>query len=560
MSERMMVGRAGLAALTLALAASAACDNEPLGEPSPRIQEVLQDADSTAELALPNGDTILLSPPIVAFYRERGYRQAWTDYDEILERGWALLETMDDSELDGLDPQRYRYPLAYRMVQQVEGDSIDESREPAQMAEVDMVLSEVFARYADHLAGGTIDPNASGLNWQIPRDRAPVGELLRQIVAGEDPAELVAGLRPQAPEYERLMHARAKYDSIAARGGWSEVPEDTPDEIGESGAGVSALRQRLIAERDPAEARLASAGVAQPERFDEELKQGLEHFQARHGLDPDGALGELTLEALNTSVADRLLQIKLNMDQWRWLPYDLGDRYILVNVAGFELEVVDQDSVVMTMNVVVGQEGWETPIFRDTMETIVVNPYWNVPASIEREEVLPRVRSDPGYLARNDMEVLRGNNVVNPYSISWGAVSPGSVRFRQRPGPQNALGQVKFLFPNRNNVYLHDTPADQYFSRTSRAFSHGCIRIEKPLELARYLFRTVTDRSVEDLETLLARDSEQWVRVTEPVPVYILYFTAWAGRDGTVRFYPDVYERNRVLDEQARRKLQVAAR
>jgi murein L,D-transpeptidase YcbB/YkuD len=169
------------------------------------------------------------------------------------------------------------------------------------------------------------------------------------------------------------------------------------------------------------------------------------------------------------------------------------------------------------------------------------------------------VRRDPGYLARNDMEVVVGNRVVDAGSVDWSSVSDNNpYRFRQRPGSKNALGHVKFLFPNEHDVYLHDTPADALFARTGRAFSHGCIRLEKPLELARILFERVTDRSPADLETLMARSGEQWVRVTEPVPVYVLYFTAWAGRDGTMRFHPDVYERDQRLDEQVRRALRSA--
>ncbi|MGH7505256.1 MAG: L,D-transpeptidase family protein, partial [Longimicrobiales bacterium] len=216
--------------------------------------------------------------------------------------------------------------------------------------------------------------------------------------------------------------------------------------------------------------------------------------------------------------------------------------------------------VLLSMGVVVGQEGWETPIFRDTMESIVVNPYWNVPASIEEDEILPAIRREPDYLAIHHMEILLNNQVIDPSSIDWAAIPIGDsrYRFRQRPGPENALGQVKFLFPNRHNVYLHDTPADALFSESSRAFSHGCIRLEKPLDLARVLMDRVTETPPSQLDALLARDSEQWIPVTEPLPVYVLYFTAWAGRDGTMRFHPDVYERDQRLDEQARRALRAA--
>jgi len=545
------------AASAIVLAASTACNPEPRGEPSPYITELLSGAEGSVVLELPGGDTLVVSAPVVEFYRERRYRQAWTDYDEIRDRGWTLLEAMERSGADGLDPERYRYEAAHSLVQQVEHDSIAEDDEPAQMAQVDLVLSEVFGRYANHLAGGIVDPEVSGVAWTIEKDTVDVRSLLERLASDEDPAALIDSLRPEAPEYGLLMEALARYREIAAAGGWPEVPADVPDEVGASNPAVAALRQRLIAEGDAEEVSLAQAGAGESARFDASLKQAVEHFQARHSITVDGAIGPSTIEQLNTSADERVQQIMLNLDQWRWLPRDLGDRYILVNVAGFEMELVENDSVLLATNVVVGQEGWETDIFQDTLESIVVNPYWNVPASIEEEEVLPAVRSDPGYLAEEDMEVLHGDQVVDPSELDWDEVADGDspYRFRQRPGPENALGRVKFLFPNQYDIYLHDTPAGALFSESSRAFSHGCIRVEKPLELARVLMDRVTDTPSSQLDELLERDSEQWIQVTEPVPVYVLYFTAWAGRDGTMRFHPDVYERNQRLEEQAERRL-----
>jgi murein L,D-transpeptidase YcbB/YkuD len=548
----MRLTRHFVAATLVLTAALVACDREPRGEPSPHITDVLSQAEAPVLLQLPGGDTLNLSAPVVAFYRQRGYRQAWTDYDEILDRGWTLLRAMEASSADGLDPAQYRYDVAHRLVQEVEGDSIAETAEPAQMAIADMVLSEVFGRYANHVAGGIIDPTGSGIEWRIPKDTVDVGALLTRLADDEDPAAIVASLRPGAPQYALLMDALARYTEILAQGGWQEVPSDVQDEIGERGPAVAVLRQRLIAEADAEEARLATAGNAQPDVFDESLKQALEHFQERHSIDADGAVGPATLEQLNTSAEQRVQQLRLNLDQWRWLPDDLGDRYILVNVAGFEMELVENDSVLIAMDVVVGQEGWETPIFQDTLESIVVNPYWNVPSGIMADEVLPAIQRDPDYLARNNMEVLRGDRVVDASSIDWSQVSGNTnYRVRQKQGPDNALGQVKFLFPNENDIYLHDTPARAPFNASNRAFSHGCIRLERPLELARILLDRTTETPSSRLDDLLARDGEQWIRVTEPVPVYILYFTAWAADDGSVRFHPDVYERDERLNERA---------
>ena len=537
------------------LLALGACDREPRGEPSPHITQVVGDATEPVVLQI-GGDTLILGTPVLEFYRARQYRQAWTDYDEILDRGWALLQAMEGAGADGLDPARYRFPTALRLVQQVEEDSIDEDDEPAQMATVDMVLSEVFGRYANHLAGGVLEPDQSGLDWRIPKDTVDVQALLTRLSSDEAPGDIVASLRPTAPEYETLMEQLERYRGIAANGGWPQVPDELPTDVGARAPGVAVLRTRLIAEGDAEETRLAQAGSTEPDAFDESLKAALEHFQTRHALTPDGRIGPSTRKELNTTAEERVQQIVLSLDQWRWLPHDLGERYILVNVAGFELDYVKDGRIALSMNVVVGQEGWETPIFTDTMEHIVVNPYWNIPESIKQDETIPALQQDPGYLERNNMEALSGNQVVAPEAIDFSNLDAYS--YRQRPGRDNALGAVKFLFPNEHNVYLHDTPADQYFSESSRAFSHGCIRLEKPIDLARMLFADVTQRSPDDLDELRSRDTEQWVQVTRPLPVYILYFTAWATRDGRMSFYPDVYERDRRLEEQAAERLTIA--
>jgi murein L,D-transpeptidase YcbB/YkuD len=524
------------------------CDlrRDPSGKPNERVAAVIGSAE-TPVLQLKSGDTLHLSAPVVAFYRERGYRQAWTDYDEVLDQGVELLETMGRSAQDGFEPDEYRYPLAAKMLEQVEEDSLEESAEPAQMGEVDLVLSEVFARYARHLAGGALDPKVAGLDWQIEREEPDVKSMLERLADGQTPEELVDSVRPQVPEYRAMMAALARYREIEKAGGWEAVSGGVRrPEVGSSSAG--ALRRRLIAERDPAEVELARRGEATPDVFDAALKQALVHFQERHGVEPDGALGEATLAELNAPVSRRIAELKLNMDRWRWLPRDLGDLYVMVNVAGFELEVVENDSAILAMNVVVGKDASRTLIFRDTMENIVINPYWNVPPDIQKNELIPAVRRDPSYLDRNNFEVLRGNRRVSASQIDLGSLRSGAYTFRQKPGGDNALGQVKFLFPNDANIYLHDTPAQRLFSQRSRAFSHGCIRVEKPVELAKLIMSKATDLAPDQYEQLRARPGEQWIRLARPIPVYILYFTAYANRDGSVSFHPDIYERDRLLE------------
>jgi murein L,D-transpeptidase YcbB/YkuD len=523
--------------LMLVTSLALGCGDDPTGEVSPVIQEVVGTNASPVVQFGDAGDTIALSKEVAEFYRDRGFHPAWTDYDEVLDRGQSLLATMGRSEQDGLDPERYRFSVATRMLRMVDRDSLEESEEPHQMGVFDMVLSEVFARYANHLAGGTVDPKASGLEWTIPTDVPNTKELLTKLADGTEPDGLVETMRPKAPEYRRMSQAVDQYQKIKQAGGWQGVTTAGSVKAGGSSESIGALRRRLIAEGNPKEKPLAEAGNAQPDVLDKNLQAALKHFQQRHGLEQTGKLDDETLKELNTTVDERLLQLGLNMDRWRWLPRELGDLYVLVNVAGFELEVVENDSAIMNMNVVVGQEGWETAIFRDTIESVVVNPYWNVPNSIIKEEILPAIAADPTYLERKNFERV------------------GNGGFRQKPGPGNALGEVKIIFPNEHDIYLHDTPAGALFAESSRAFSHGCIRLERPVDLAKLLMAKATNVSPNKYEELRARMTEQHVRLTKPVPVYILYFTAWADRDGGVRFHRDIYDIDKSLRQEAQKQL-----
>jgi L,D-transpeptidase YcbB len=352
------------------------------------------------------------------------------------------------------------------------------------------------------------------------------------VLGGEAPAALVAELRPAIPHYERMRTALLAFHEAEARGGWERISTGTTLREGERSAAVAQLRQRLVAGVDEKEAALARSGAADPTLFDGDLKGAVQHFQERHAIPPDGAAGAATVRELNHPVSDWIAEVRLNLDRWRWLPNDLGTRYVLVNIAGFELEVVDQGRVIEAMNVVVGEQSTETPIFSDSIRHVVVNPYWNVPDGIMERKIGPAMAADPDYLAKHDMEMVDG-------------------RVRQRPGPQNSLGRYKFIFPNEHDVYLHDTPDGHLFSRAERAFSSGCVRIERPRDFARMLLRLQSDRDPDSLDGIFASGSERWIELDRPLPVYLLYFTAWAQEDGSVRFHHDVYGRSEAMDTQA---------
>ena len=492
--------------------------------PDVRIQAMLT-SSATPVLALATGDTIKIGDEVKAFYEARNYSAAWTSPEGILPRGQALVAALQGADAEGLDMAEYHREEIQPLIERAKSDVEQKLPIGDLLGSLDLLMTEAYLRYTTDVLQGTLDPGSVGLDWKVPREDATDAVLLNTIMEGENFESALAELRPQVPFYNQLREALPRYRQVAEAGGWPTIPTGPALSAGDRGPRVAALRQRLIAEGDPVEAPLARS--ASGDVFDPQLAKAVEHFQDRHGLAEDGAAGEGTIQEMNVPVEDRLRSLRLNLDRWRWLPRELGDHYVMVNVAGFEMAVIKDDKPALTMKVIVGKTGTETPIFRDTIESVVVNPYWNVPTEIAKDEIFPKVAADPSWLERNNYEM----------------VGEGSNRgVRQRPGPTNALGEVKFIFPNDHDVYLHDTPADALFKRDTRAFSHGCIRLEKPRELAYYLFAN-EGKSRADYDRLRG-GAEKWVSLKKKLPVYILYFTAWADEDGSVRFYPDIYHRD----------------
>ncbi|HEX6695107.1 MAG TPA: L,D-transpeptidase family protein [Longimicrobiales bacterium] len=496
----------------------------------------LRGAKAGSVVTLSTGDTLSLSESTISYYNSRGNRALWTDDDKLTETGRAVFSALASSFQDGLDPSLYHYPQAEQIARSLESDG-DSAASAGTAADLDIILTEGITRYASDLARGALDPTASGLEWRIPREVAPEVGVLQALAGGAEAGEILAGMRPKGSHYQRYMTALARYRDVREKGGWGTVPSDATAKPGSTSPAVAQLRNRLIKGADATEAKLAQTGAARPDYFDADLQKALAHFQDRHAIEPDGALGSQTIVELNHTVDERISEIAMNMDRWRWLPHDLGPRFILVNVAGFEMEVNQDGKVVEAMNVVVGQNNWKTPIFADTMEYMIVNPSWNVPESIMEDEIRPAMARNPNYLAENNMVLTEDGTA------------------KQLPGDDNALGDFKFMFPNKDNIYLHDTPAKSLFSRTQRNFSHGCIRLERPADLARFMMENAAKRPPSDVDKLLASGEEQWVKFEDKWPVYILYFTAFVNDDGSIRFHHDVYGRDEKLDDQAEGKI-----
>jgi L,D-transpeptidase YcbB len=358
---------------------------------------------------------------------------------------------------------------------------------------------------------------------------------LQKALAQNRIEDSLSDLTPHVAEYDRLRNLLAAYRGQKAKGGWPRVPA-MKLKPGQRGPQVPALAARLAASGDYRGAIPSGSATYAPE-----LQEAVKVFQRRHGLTDDGAIGPEAVAALNVPLDARIDSIALNMERWRWLPRDLGDRYILVNIPEMRLDVYEGNAVPLTMRVVVGKPDAQTPIFNDEMTYIVFSPYWNVPPSIAEGETLPAIMSDPNFLARNNMEIVDSSgNVVDPETVDLN--DPKAYRFRQRPGTDNSLGLVKFMFPNQFNVYLHDTPANSLFDRAARSFSHGCVRIEDPVALAQYVLRDQPEWTRERIAEAMRAGEEETVKLKSPIPVYLGYWTARVRPDNTVQFRKDVYD------------------
>jgi murein L,D-transpeptidase YcbB/YkuD len=362
-------------------------------------------------------------------------------------------------------------------------------------------------------------------------------------------------LRPEQGSYGRLKQALARYRDLSSKVDWPLVSHGPALKNGSVSERVLELRKRLAASGDQ-----EGDGAKGGDLFDEKLEQAVIFFQKRHGLKADGIVGPVTLNALNVPLKQRIRQMELNMERMRWILGNAEQRSIVVNIANFELNVIENERTVLSMKVVVGKPYQRTPVFTAKMTYLVINPSWNVPDSIAGKEILKKIKSNPYYLDEQNIKALRGRGSgegeIDPGTIDWSKITEDTLpcRFRQEPGPLNPLGQLKFMMPNGFSVYLHDTPAKRLFSENVRTFSHGCIRVERPIELAEYLLRDEPGWTRDKLLTAIEKGTEQIVLIRHPLDVQFFYLTAWVDEEGVLQFRNDVYNRDKRLDEALRKK------
>lgn len=461
----------------------------------------------------------------------------------------AVLQAAADQ---GLDPRDYQ---AASLQQALSGAAAGPPLAPDRQAALDAALSAALRRYLSDLQVGRVDPREIHARFDVQRRPVPdASSVLREAVAQQRLPQALAEAEPRIPMYAALRRALAAYRALADHPAWRGslsvprrklAPGDAYDQL-------PVLAQRLEALGD------LPAGGAVPPRYEGALVTALQAFQERHGLAADGVLGAATLQQLNVPPARRARQIELGLERLRWTPLLQAARMVVVNVPEFVLRAYEvegtQVRVRLQMKVIVGKAmDTRTPLFDEPMRFIEFSPYWNVPPSIARGEVIPRLRRDPGHFDQQGFEFVTGSGEVVG-SLSAGALDAvlrGAWRIRQRPGPRNALGDIKFVFPNKQNIYLHHTPAPQLFQQARRDFSHGCIRIEAPVELAKFVLQDSPEWSEEKIREAMEAGVSRTIPLKQPLPVLIAYSTVIA-KAGRVFFYPDLYGHDEVLDRALR--------
>jgi L,D-transpeptidase YcbB len=515
-------------------------------------QLALRWSDSTRVI---QGETLLARKELADFYQARGFEPAWSENGQPRPLMDSLIQQIGRAEEEGLAASVYHLSALATLREPQIVSGLHKKWNAEQLADLDILLSDAFLLYASHLQSGRVNPRTFDAEWFVRRGSADVMNLLVETVRTGDVCRRLYDLRPHHPSYLLLCRELSHYRQLAKTGGWPSVEYVAKLEPGAYSPRIAQVRRRLAVTGE-----YNAKAVADSLSYDDELAAAVKKFQIEHGLEADGVIGWSSVQEMNVTAEQRCAQIVVNLERWRWLYRDLGERYILVNIPTFELQVVDHDTTALTMKVVVGKPARHTPVLSDIMTHLVLNPYWNVPVSIILQDMIPEIRRRPGYLTERNIRIYPNWDVrraaVDPGVVDWNRLNKNNVPylFRQEPGPENALGRIKFVLHNEYDIYLHDSPARGLFARSERAFSSGCIRVQNPVELAEYLLRDSPTWNRAALDKALQTFKEMTVLLPHPYNVHLQYWTAWINGDHTLRFGRDIYERDqRVADALALR-------
>jgi L,D-transpeptidase YcbB len=472
---------------------------------------------------------------IFTFYHDRDFKPIWTRDSGPKTKAKVLLQALKSASDHGLDPAKYAIPDLEMRVS---------STNPEELAEFDLLMTDVFADFGRDLSQGQVIPSDLDDTHVKPHGPGPLN-LIDGAEAADDLGPYLDSLAPQTPQYARLKDKLATYRAIAAMGGWPRIAAGKTLKPGMADARVPAMRRMLAITGDyPGDPNVSSNS------YDPDLVAAVQSFQDRHGLGVDGVVGPATHAALDVPVEARIRQMEINMERRRWMPDDLGERYVFVNIADAYLKVVedrgDREKTVLGARLVVGKPYTRTPVFSHEMSYIEINPSWGVPASIANKEFLPKLKQNPGALQAQNIRMFADQSEVDPWSIDWASLNRMPYQLRQDPGPTNALGRIKFMFPNKHSIYIHDTPSKNLFERDARFFSYGCMRVQYPEALAEVLLGD-QGWTIDRIRAQIDSGQKKVVNLKTKVPVHITYLTAWVNKDGTVHFRNDVYDRDPQL-------------
>ncbi|NNJ94315.1 MAG: L,D-transpeptidase family protein [Halobacteria archaeon] len=465
-------------------------------------------------------------------YEQNGFVRQWNQQQIT-----SLLSALRTAREHGLDPGEYHYS-------ELQTARPHDDR-------IDVLASDAFLVYAGHLLGGKVRPTTIEPTWSAKGRERDLVAYLKDSLVKDNIATSLDALGTSQPRYRILMDALDRYRKISEAGGWGLVPPGEALKPGARSPRIPALRNRLSATGD-----IPTTTPGDAELYDEQLVAAVRRFQRRTNLEPDGIAGPATIKHLNLTPQDRVDQIRVNLERWRWLPANLGDRHIRVNIADYRLEAHENNDIARTHDVIVGRNYRKTPVFSGNMTYCILNPWWETPSRLARLDKLPVFQKSPGSVDKLGFQVLDQNgNILNTSEIDWRKYSPANFpfRLRQKPGPHNALGKIKFMLPNKHDVYLHDTPTRELFDKTRRNFSSGCIRVKDPVGLAEWTFQANRDWPRDRIEQVIESGKETRVTLKQPVQTHILYWTAVSDDDNNdIRFIEDIYERDppvlRALD------------
>jgi murein L,D-transpeptidase YcbB/YkuD len=496
------------------------------------------------------GELICGLSQIPLFYQLRGFSPAWCSVKEILPQAESLITEIKRASDEGLRPDDYHLTNILSLIETIKNkQTLGNTVDPELWADLDLLLTDAFMLYASHLLAGRVNPETVHADWTVARPTADLTSILQSALNTNQIKKALIDLRPNHPGYIELKTYLAHYRDTAKKVHKFPLLDGNHLQKGDKGASVESLRERLTILGD-----LYADNKDQADLFDKTIEKAVQRYQERHGLKQDGIVGPRTLEMLNTPLQKRIRQIELNMERWRWIPSDIENRYLIVNIADFKLWVIENRRRVLDMRVVVGRPYRRTPVFSAKMTFMVINPYWNIPQDLAIKDVLPKIQKNIHYIEQQKIKIFKDWSKdaveIDPETIDWNKIGPRNFTYklRQEPGPRNLLGRMKFIFPNKFAVYLHDTPNRSLFKENNRDFSSGCIRVEEPIDLAVYLLKDDPSWTRERLMETIEKGTPQNVGFKRPITVHLQYWTAWVDETGKLNFRYDIYDRDGPLD------------